>query len=146
MAIRAELSDALAVTAVIDETVFFGINANTLGMDVRAWDMWERVCRSQGTSPLRTAAEARDFPERNAHLLACLLLHAFAVGRPRDRSRAFIKPRSALAYPLAIVRVFARWGVTMPSYKVLKAAVAGLSRAYLSYYGPGDTHPTVDME
>jgi integrase len=141
MAIRAELSDAMAVTAVIDETVFFGINANTLGMDVRAWDMWERVCRSQGTSPLRTAAEARDFPERNAHLLACLLLHAFAVGRPRDRSRAFIKPRSALAYPLAIVRVFARWGVTMPSYKVLKAAVAGLSRAYLSYYGPYSLAP-----
>jgi hypothetical protein len=67
--------------------------------------MWERVCRAQGTSPLRTAAEARDFPERNAHLLACLLLHAFAVGRPRDRSRAFIKPRSALAYPLAIVKL-----------------------------------------
>ncbi len=50
MAIRAELVDAMAVTAVIDETIFFGINANTLGMDVRAWDMWERVCRAQGTS------------------------------------------------------------------------------------------------
>jgi hypothetical protein len=131
----------MTVAGVIDETIFFGINANTLNTDVRAWDMWERVCRAQGTSPLRSAAEARDFPERNAHLLACLLLHAFAVGRPRDRSRAFIKPRSALAYPLAIVRIFARWGVTMPSYKVLKAAVAGLSRAYLSYYGPYSLAP-----
>jgi len=141
MAIRTELTDAMTVAGVIDETIFFGINANTLNTDVRAWDMWERVCRAQGTSPLRSAAEARDFPERNAHLLACLLLHAFAVGRPRDRSRAFIKPRSALAYPLAIVRIFARWGVTMPSYKVLKAAVAGLSRAYLSYYGPYSLAP-----
>ena len=141
MAIRTELTNAMATTAAVEETIFFGINANTLDTDVRAWDMWEHVCRTQGTSPLRTAAEARDFPERNAHLLACLLLHAFATGRPRDRSRAFIKPRSALAYPLAIVRVFARWGVVMPSFKVLKAAVAGLSRAYLSYYGPFSLAP-----
>ena len=141
MAIRTELTNAMATTAAVEETIFFGINANTLDTDVRAWDMWEHVCRTQGTSPLRTAAEARDFPERNAHLLACLLLHAFATGRPRDRSRAFIKPRSALAYPLAIVRVFARWGVIMPSFKVLKAAVAGLSRAYLSYYGPFSLAP-----
>ena len=48
----------------VEETIFFGINANTLEiLDVRAWDMWEHVCRTQGTSPLalRTAAEARDF-------------------------------------------------------------------------------------
>jgi len=141
MAIRTELSNVLATTAVIDETIFFGINANTLSMDIRAWEAWERVCRAQGTSPLRTASEARDFPERNAHLLACLLLHASATGRPRDRSRAFIKPRSALAYPLAIVRIFARWGVTMPSYKVLKAAVAGLARSYLAYHGPMSLAP-----
>ena len=141
MALRAELAEAMSVATVLEETIFFGINANTLDMDVRAWAMWESVCRSQGTSPLRTAAEARDFPERNAHLLACLLLHAFAVGRPRDRSRAFIKPRSALAYPLAIVRIFARWGVTMPSYKVLKAAVSGIARFYLAYYGPMSLAP-----
>ena len=141
MAIRTELSNAMSVAESIEETVFFGINANTLSMDIRAWDMWEHVCRTQGTSPLRTASEAREFPERNAHLLACLLLHAFASGRPRDRSRLFIKPKSALAYPLAIVRIFARWGVTMPSYKVLKAAVAGLARAYLSYYGPMSLAP-----
>jgi hypothetical protein len=29
----------------------------------------------------------------------------------------------------------------MPSYKVLKAAVAGLARAYLSYYGPMSLAP-----
>jgi hypothetical protein len=44
-------------------------------------------------------------------------------------------------YPLAIVRIFARWGIAMPSYKVLKAAVAGLSRAYLSYHGPYSLAP-----
>ena len=79
MAIRTELTNAMSVAESIDETVFFGINANTLSMDIRAWDMWEHVCRTQGTSPLRTAAEAREFPERNAHLLACLLLHAFGA-------------------------------------------------------------------
>jgi hypothetical protein len=52
-----------------------------------------------------------------------------------------IKPKSALAYPLAITRIFARWGVTMPSYKVLKAAVAGLARSYLAYYGPMSLAP-----
>ena len=64
------------------------------------------------------------------------MMHAFSVGKPRDRSRAFIKPRSALAYPLAIVRVFARWGILMPSYKMLKAELNGLLRLYVEYHGP----------
>ena len=141
MALRAEISSQLTSSEVLEEVVFFGINANTLSTDVRAWDMWETVCRSHDTSPLRTAAEARDFPERNAHLLATLMLHAFAVCRPRQLGRRFIKPKSALAYPLAIVRIFSRWSVAMPSYKLLKAAVAGLSRAYLAYHGPYSLAP-----
>ena len=141
MALREEISANLTSGEALEEVVFFGVNANTLSTDVRAWDMWETVCRSHGTSPLRTAAEARDFPERNAHLLAALLLHAFAVCRPRQQGRRFIKPKSALAYPLAIVRIFNRWAVAMPSYKLLKAAVAGLSRAYLAYHGPYSLAP-----
>lgn len=68
------------------------VNANTWETDKRAWDMWELICEGYETSPLRTAAEARAYPERNAHLLAALMLHAFAVGVPRDKSRKFIKP------------------------------------------------------
>lgn len=77
----------------------------------------EAVCAAHGTFPLRTAADARSHPERNSHLLAALMMHAFAICRPRTRGAAFIKPRSALAYPLAMVRIFTRWGVPMPPYR-----------------------------
>ena len=136
MMLRAELVEVMAVGAAIDEAVEFGVNANTNIKDERAWTFWEHVCEQQGTNPLRTAQDARDFPERQAHLLAALLMYAFAVCRPTDRSRAFIKPRSALAYPLAIVRIFSRWGVVMPAYKAVAAALNGLMRAYLLYHGP----------
>ena len=69
------------------------------------------------------------------------MMRAFVVCRSRTPGRAFIKPRSALAYPLAIVRIFARWSVVMPSYKLLKAALAYLSRLYLAYYGPYSLAP-----
>jgi hypothetical protein len=42
-------------------------------------------------------------PEKQSHLLSILLLYAFAICVPKDRSRHFVKPRSALAYPLAIM-------------------------------------------
>ena len=45
------------------------------------------------------------------------------------------------AYPLAIIRVFSRWGVPMPSYKMLKAAVGGLARTYIDYHGPYSMAP-----
>lgn len=125
----------------VEDVADFGINANTAKIDERAWVMWEQVCERLGTSALRTNADARDYPQRNTHLLAVLLLHAFVSGTPRDPTRAFIKPRSALAYPLAIIRVFARWGVQMPGYKALVAEVNGLMRLYLAYHGPGSLAP-----
>ena len=74
-------------------------------------------------------------------LLACLLLYAFITGTPRDATRQFIKPRSAMAYPLAIIRCFGRWSVPMPSYKMLRSALAGLSRMYLDFHGPYSLAP-----
>ena len=142
MALRAEADVLSRVGDALEEMMEFGVNSNTLNKDERAWIMWEEVCADLGTSPLRTAAEVRNFPERNAHLLAVLLLRAFATCKPRDPKRHFIKPRSALAYPLAIIRIFSRWGVPMPSYKMLKSAVGGLSRTYLSYHGPYSLAPT----
>ena len=139
------LSDASgAVTATmlaVEESVDFGVNANTRTNDERAWLLWEVVCASLGTSPLRTEEEARTRPERNAFLLSVLLMYAFAIGKPRSADRHFIKPKSALAYPLAIIRAFARWDIPMPSYKQLTAAVAGCCRAYLAYHGPGSSAP-----
>ena len=61
------------------------------------------------------------------------MLHPFAICKPRDADREFIKPRSALAYPLAIMRIFKRWGILMPSYKMLMAELQGLSRLYVAY-------------
>ena len=90
---------------------------------------------------MRTAQDVRDYPDKQAHLLAVLLLHAFAVCKPRDNSRSFIKPRSALAYPLAIIRIFARWGILLPGYKALVAAMNGLMRLYIAYHGPHSLAP-----
>ena len=141
MQLRADIVAVMAVGAAIDEVVELGVNANTNTKDERAWLFWEHVCEQQGTSPLRTAQDVRDHPERQSHLLAALLMYAFAVCRPTDKARAFIKPRSALAYPLAIVRIFGRWGITMPGYKAVVAALNGLMRAYLLYHGPYSLAP-----
>ena len=141
MALRGGLATVMNRGEEVEETVTYGVNANTWDKDCRAWDMWEDVCSEQGTSPLRTAAEARDFPERNAHLLAVLMLRAKAVCKPRRASQSSIKPRSALAYPLAIIRVFARWAVPMPSYKALKASLSGLARMYIAHHGPYSLAP-----
>ena len=124
------------IAAAMDEGVRYGVNSNTASFDERAWDFWEIVCAAHNTSPLRTPAEALQRPERTAHLLAALMMYASAVCTPRTAGRTSIKPRSALAYPLAIVRVFGRWGTPMPSYKVLKSALAYLSRLYLAHHGP----------
>ena len=118
-----------------------GVNAATLKVDERAWEFWVNVCESQGTTPLRSSAEARDQPDRNAHLLACLMMYAHVWCIPRTRDAQFIKPRSALAYPLAICRIFKRWGVQMPGYRALAAAFAGLMRSYLAHHGPGSLAP-----
>ena len=93
---------AVTLTAAVEETIVFGINANTLEIynlgrsrlghvgarlpPRRVLALWlcARPPRLATSSPRakRSLVSAR-------HLLACLLLHAFATGRPHDRSRAF---------------------------------------------------------
>jgi len=141
MHLGSHLDELMTAMASVDDVVEFGVNANTEKIDERAWEMWEFVCERQGTTPLRTAADVRDYPDHPAHLLACLLLHAFTVGKPRDAARQCIKPKSAMAYPLAIIRVFARWGIAMPGYSLLVSAVNGLSRLYLRYHGTHSLSP-----
>ena len=91
--------------------------------------------------PAADSSDARDRPERNAHLLAVLMFYAVSVCKPRISGRRWIKPGSALAYPLAIIRIFARWSIPMPGYKLLKAAAAGLARDYIRYHGPHSLAP-----
>ena len=142
MALRLSVSHAILSSVETVETYLeFGVNHSTGKKDARAWEMWEVVCAMLGTSPLRTAQEARDRPERNAHLLAVLMFYAVSVCKPRIPGRRWIKPSSALAYPLAIIRIFARWSVPMPGHKMLKAAAAGLARDYVRYHGPHSLAP-----
>ena len=60
-----------------------GVNANTALKDARAWQFWEVVCEKLGTSPLRTAEDVRDHPERQAHLLAVLRCTRSRCASPR---------------------------------------------------------------
>ena len=141
MALRAGVVEQMAMGEALHETIDYGVNASTAQKDERAWLFWETVCESQGTSPLRTADDVRQHPEKQSHLLSVLLLYAFAICVPKDRSRHFVKPRSALAYPLAIIRVFGRWGIVMPGYKALLASLNGLLRLYIAYHGPHSLAP-----
>ena len=101
MALRADLSEAILASAdVVDAYTELGTNPSTAKKDERAWGFWLTVCSALGTNPMRTAREARERPERNAHLLAILMFHAVAVCKPRTPGRQWIKPASALAYPL----------------------------------------------
>ena len=141
MHMNADLSALVAVGNSANELAEFGANSNTLSKDVRAWEFWELVCRQLGTDPLRTAADVRDNPDRQAFLLTCLMLYASAVCVPKTPGRKFIKPRSALAYPLAVIRIYGRWGIAMPGYRAMKGQLHGLMRQYLAYHGPYSLAP-----
>ena len=83
MTLRTSISHALLSTAdAVEAYLEFGVNHSTAKKDERAWEMWEVVCGTLGTSPMRTAQDARDRPERNAHLLAVLMFHAVSVCKP----------------------------------------------------------------
>ena len=141
MNLRADISDICRLGDALNEFSEFGANVNTLKKDDRAWEFWELICDNLGTSPMRTSQEVRDNPERQAFLLAVLMMHASAVCKPRTAGRCCIKPRSALAYPLAIIRIFGRWGIAMPGFKSLQAQLAGLQRAYIAYHGAKSLAP-----
>lgn len=141
MHIRADLADLYRASEAVSELSEFGANSNTLRKDDRAWEFWEHICEQLNASPFRSAEDVRTNPERQAFLLAVLMLYASAVCVPRTPGRHCIKPRSALAYPLAIIRIFNRWGIRMPGFKALQGQLAGLQRAYIAYHGPKSLAP-----
>ena len=141
MRVAADMQQLVPAMEAIEDLTDFGVNSNTAKIDERAWIMREHVCRQFDANPLRTPADVRDFPQRQTFLLACLLLHAFVTGRPRDPTRQFVKPRSALPCPLAIIRIFGRWGVQLPGYKALVSEMNGMMRLYLRYHGPHSLSP-----
>ena len=141
MRVRADVAELHRASESVSEISEFGTNSNTLRKDDRAWEFWEIICERLGTSPFRTAEEVRTNPERQAFLLAVLMLYASSVCIPKTAGRHCIKPRSALAYPLAIIRIFGRWGIQMPGFKALQAQLQGLQRAYIAYHGAKSLAP-----
>lgn len=90
---------------------------------------------------MRTTDEVRQNPERNAHLLCALAVHAFSTFVPRTKDRDFIKPRSAEAYTLAIICVFGRWGISLSTRKALKATMHHVCRLYMERHGQHSLAP-----
>ena len=97
-----------------DDLAEYGVNYNTNTKDAHAFDQWITFCEMFETEPLRTARMARDDPEREQHLLSLFALWAYPRLKPRSREARWAKPAFALAYPLAIIRIFSRWGVHLP--------------------------------
>ena len=83
MALSLDLGTLANTTELVEGFTSYGTNINTARKDDHAWERWEEVCSRFDTSPMRTAEDVRSHPERSTHLMACLLLHAFAMGKPR---------------------------------------------------------------
>ena len=127
--------------AVVDNVVCYGVNPATAAKDDRAWDMWLRVCTYFKTAPIRSLADVKKYPERITFLLTALMMYVRMYCRPRNNDREFIKPKSCLAYPLAIIRIYKRWGITLPGIKPLLACLQGMCRAYIVRHGSNSLTP-----
>ena len=130
MAFHLHPEDLNDIMLSMDDASANSVPPGTATKDDLAWEHWEAVCAIHNTDPLRTTPEVCDHPGRNAHLLAALMLRAFSIAKPKSKARKFIKPSSALAYLLAVIRIFARWGVVMPNYRALKAQTAVLIQTF----------------
>ena len=135
MALAADTSHLTTLMRTVDTLSTSGINASTRKKDERVWLLWETVCENLGTNPLRTAQDVREHPQKNAFLMAVLMLYAYARCKPKDKTRRWIRPNSAYSYPIAIKRIFRRWGVDMPGHRMTVAQLQGLKRGYLAHYG-----------
>ena len=74
MNLRADVGELMRLGETLNEFSEFGANINTLKKDDRAWEFWEVICENLGTNPLRTAEDVRTNPDRQAFLLATLML------------------------------------------------------------------------
>ena len=130
-----------AVVNAADNCTEIGVNPATAAKDERAWALWSRMCTHLNTSAVRTAQDVRDFPGRITFLLTSLMLYARMWCVPKQPGQPNIRPKSCLAYPLAIIRIYKRWGIALPGYKQLCACLQGMCRAYVNHHGPGSLTP-----
>jgi hypothetical protein len=123
-----------------DDMAEYGSAHGTRRKDDLAWRHWETFAEALGFDPLISAAQARDYPDEVATLLATFLLHVYPKMSGKN-GREWAKPRSAFAYVLAIIRIFRRWKVVLPPAKSIKAELNGLLRAFVVVYGKEALQP-----
>ena len=141
MQLRAGPSIVAPVAAAADGITNYGVKPGTAAKDDRAWTFWTRVCEHFGTAPIRSAQDVRDHPSRITFLLTSLMIYARMYCKPFRPGAAFITPSSCLAYPLAIIRIYKRWGIPLPGYKQLALCLQGMCRAYAAHHGPDSLTP-----
>ena len=140
MQLRAGAAVESAVAA-IGDYANLGINPATKLKDERAWLLWSRMCNLLGTAAVRTAEDVREYPGRVTFLLTSLMVYARMWCLPKEKGQAYIRPKSCLAYPLAVIRIYKRWGIALPGYKHLCACLQGMCRAYVNHHGPESLTP-----
>lgn len=99
-----------------------GIPFNSRRQADRAWQLWVQVCKMHGTSPICARHQKCETIRRGTYISS---LSTNAAGGSHiqvnelDKISA-IKPATAMAYPLAIIRIFKYWGAVMPKASQLK--------------------------
>ena len=135
-----DVSALLRLLQHAEDLAEYGAAYGTKRKDDLAWRHWDAFAEAMGFDPLLTSSQVRDYPEHVSTLLATFLLHIYPKMKGRS-GRVWAKPRSAFSYVLAIIRIFRRWKVELPSAKCVKGELNGLLRAFVVVYGKHALQP-----
>ena len=141
MQLRAPPPVIRQAAALTEDLVSSGINERTALKDERAFKLWKETCKHFATSAVRTAQDVRENPERIVFLLTALMVLAKLTCKAKKGGGSFIKPKSCLAYPLAIMRIYKRWGIALPGIGKIKACLQGMCKQYIAHHGPHSITP-----
>ena len=112
-----------------------GAASSTLRKDETTWKLWCRFALELKFDPHLAPKDVQERPAEVHTLLATFLLWVYPKMRGKNRRR-WAKPSSAFQYVLALLRIFKRWDIPLPSAKLVKQKVKGLMRAFTKIYGP----------
>ena len=120
----------LAMCMTATETLNKSYNLKTCRRDVAAFRKWAAYCRSVGTTPWRDDTNANSRVDTVGHqrevvLTVNAMMHHqhTAVARPAGSNRTLIKPGSAMAWYLAVRRVFKVNLIPLLAMGAVKAAL-----------------------
>lgn len=112
----------------------YGSSYNTRAIDETAWMHWSSFAEYIDLDPVFSPEQVRDHPAQIGTILATFLLWVYPKMKGKQ-GRAWAKPRSAMAYVLAIIRIFRGWKLILPPAKVVKNELHGLLRSFVNVYG-----------